>query len=629
MIIYTYDSNENLTGSFDLLKTVPLSFIHSEHSGRLDMSFLGACDSITEGGFVGFEDIVGDYQMFEVVQSTQTHSDKGLIYEYSCEHIYYELLSDVVDDSQSYAQLPMEAALRVLENTRWTLGRYFTAEQHSFGFSCQSVLSALTKISDGFGCRIRYRLSHKNGEITGRFVDLIEKGQNITSKRFVWGKDIMSLTRKIDTRDVYTALYGQGKSVKVSDSDSGEQYERVNFGNVFWSKEDCPVVKPLGQLYVADEDALEKYGRGKPDKKHHRYGIAIFDSIDDAEQLLAATWELLQTVNKPKVSYNIKALDLATLCGYAHEAFHIGDTVRIVDKAFSPELETYITITRLDRDYLYPENTEITLGSEQSDMADILHKLSESQAKLRNKEGIFDTVVDPNSRIETSRLKGPIDAFRNYIVCSDDYQAAKPNPETGILLENTNPNSTGYGALYLGPGVFSIANSKTSNGLWRWKTFGHGSGFIADCITTGVLLADLIKTGVLQSYNGKSYINMDDGTFSLGEGAIVYDGENSTKFTGNIEIAGGNRSLYMRPDESNRPLIGFQISGSDVGYVYAKNSENLIISSNYNLVLTGLSGVKLTNGPLTLPNGEKGYSGSVTVGGKTLYFNNGILYKVS
>lgn len=628
MIIYTYDSNENLTGSFDLLKAVPLSFIHSEHNGMLNMSFLGACDSITEGGFVGFEDISGNYQMFEVVQSTQTHSDKGLIYEYGCEHIYYELLSEVVDDRESYAQLPMEAVLRVLQDTRWTLGRYFTADQRSFSFRCQSVLSALTKIADSFGCRVRYRLTHQKGEITGRFVDLMEIEQNITGKRFVWGKDIMSLTRKIDTREVYTALYGQGKSVNVSDSDSGEQYERVDFGDVFWQKPTSPADKPVGQLYVADEEALEKYGRGKPGEKHHRYGVAVFDSIDDGKELLTATWELLQTINKPKVSYTIKALDLATLCGYAHEAFHIGDTVNIVDKAFSPELETYITIIKLDRDYLYPENTEITLGSEQSDMADILHKLSESQAKLRNKEGVFDTVVDPNSPISTSRLQGSIDAFVNYIVCSDDYQAGKPNPETGILLENTNPRSASYGALYLGPGIFAIANSQV-NGLWQWRTFGNGSGFTADCVNTGVLLADLIKTGLLQSFNGKSYINMDDGTFSLGDGAVVYDGENSTKFTGNIEVTGDNRSLYMRPDESNRPLLGFQINGSDVGYIFARSSNTLTISSNYQLVLTALTGVKLTNGPLILPNGENGYTGSVSTGSHTLYFNNGVLYKVS
>lgn len=629
MIIYTYDSNENLTGSFDLINAVPLSFVHSEHNGMLDMSFLGANDSISEGGFVGFEDIDGNYQMFEVVQSTQTHSEKGLIYEYSCEHIYYELLSEVIDDRESYEQLPMEAALRVLQDTRWTLGRYFTADQISFSFRCQSVLSAITKIADSFGCRVRYRLSHQNGEITGRFIDLLQIEQNITGKQFIWGKDIMSLTRKIDTRDVYTALYGQGKSVNVADSDSsGEQYERIDFSRVQWQTPNDPVDKPFGRLYVADEQALQKYGRGKPGEKHHRYGVAVFDSISDEEELLTATWELLQTVNKPKVSYSIKALDLATLCGYKYEAFHIGDTVSVIDQAFSPELETFITITRIDRDYLYPENTEITLGSQLSDMSDILRKLSQSQAKLRNKEGVFDTVVDPNSPIDTSRLQGAIDAFVNYIVCSDDYQAGKPNPETGILLENTNPQSASYGALYLGPGIFSIANTQV-DGLWQWRTFGNGSGFVADCVNTGVLLADLIKTGMLQSFNGKSYINMDDGSFSLGEGAVVFDGNNTTKFTGDIEITSGSRRLYIRPDELGQPLIGFQMNNSDVGYIYAKNSETLTVASNYQLVLSAATGVKLSSGPFVLPNGESGYTGSFSAGSHTLYFNNGVLYKVS
>lgn len=47
----------------------------------------------------------------------------------------------------------------------------------------------------------------------------------------------------------------------------------------------------------------------------------------------------------------------------------------------------------------------------------------------------------------------------------------------------------------------------------------------ASCITTGELNAALIKTGVLMSANGKTWINMDDGSFNLADALKFIDGK--------------------------------------------------------------------------------------------------------
>ena len=40
---------------------------------------------------------------------------------------------------------------------------------------------------------------------------------------------------------------------------------------------------------------------------------------------------------------------------------------------------------------------------------------------------------------------------------------------------------------------FMIANAKTDDGKWDWRTFGTGEGFTADMLVTGFLSADRIQ----------------------------------------------------------------------------------------------------------------------------------------
>lgn len=44
-----------------------------------------------------------------------------------------------------------------------------------------------------------------------------------------------------------------------------------------------------------------------------------------------------------------------------------------------------------------------------------------------------------------------------------------------------------------------IANGKTEDGDWNWRTFGTGQGFTADAIITGYLSAERIEAGSIGS----------------------------------------------------------------------------------------------------------------------------------
>ena len=89
--------------------------------------------------------------------------------------------------------------------------------------------------------------------------------------------------------------------------------------------------------------------------------------------------------------------------------------------------------------------------------------------------------------------------------------------------------------------VMDTNDKATAKSVWRWNKNGLGfssNGYngtyslamtsdgqiVADMITSGVINAELIKAGILQSVNGTTWFNMEDGTFSLANGAISYDG---------------------------------------------------------------------------------------------------------
>lgn len=108
--------------------------------------------------------------------------------------------------------------------------------------------------------------------------------------------------------------------------------------------------------------------------------------------------------------------------------------------------------------------------------------------------------------------------------------------------------------------------------IWRWNIGGLGfssTGFngtyttaitqdgaiVADFITTGTLIADLIKAGVLKSKDNTSWIDMENGTFNLGSGRLVWDGTNFTINYNGTDLAS---ALDGKVDESDPNYVGIK-----------------------------------------------------------------------
>jgi len=476
-MLYIFDSTEKLIatlpeGSF--FDAIHREVLNGENTFRF--SFPGNKEDvqyITEGNLVAFRDLDGYFQLFEIKRIVDNHGD-GLIRTAHSEHIYYELLDDIVTDKRpvSNARVALEG---MLENTRWQAGVVDDLGVSSTHAYYESALSGVQKVANAWKGELRWRCVVEGGVIT-RYVDLLAMRGTDTGKQFAYSKDILSIEREVDTSGVVTALYGRGKGIEL---DSGSYGRRLTFADVVWSTgAGDPVDKPAGQEWVGDPEALARWGR--PGGRH-RFDVFVDEEETDAERLLEKTWAELQVRKNPRVTYRLDVVALEELTGYEHEKVRLGDLVRVIDREFKPELVVSARVVEIERDLLDPANTTLVLGS----FAPTIVEATINTAKRLNEMA--------NRPFNTKWLDGKISVLQNAIENTQSY--VFQTADDGILILDAADYATATKAMKLGGGIFAIANQKDGQGGWNWRTFGDGAGFTADEITTGKLTASVVQIG--------------------------------------------------------------------------------------------------------------------------------------
>lgn len=623
-ILYFFDRTEKLTG---LMQNgaggALLSAVHDEAKQTLTVTLASAAaQAAGQGDYMGFTDLDGQFQLFEIKRVQERHQEGTILCELYGEHVFYELLATVVNDLTLSDTSAQKAAQAILASTRWQCGNCDNLFLSSISFYYESALACLYRLQEQCKARLVFHLTLDGNQITARTVSVIADTPRQTGKRFTWSRDLLQITRQADTTNLVTALYGRGKTIGIKESPSqAARGARRTFADAVWTTPDQPVDKPAGQEWVGDPQALARWGYGSGTKQH-LFGVVVFSDLDDPQALLKATYDELQKRCIPTMRYTMKAVDLEALAGLSHEAVRLNDQVTVIDDGFDPPLELTARVTGLRRDYLNPADTELTIGDAAPALGSLLAKMEAEKDRLLEKEAAWDDTtqnVGPDSPIDTSRLEGAIDALQNKIIASGAYESATVTNGGGILLENNQADSPDYGAIYLGPGLLAIANRK--NGIdWEWRTFGTGAGFTASELITGVLDAGLIKTGRLESVNGSSWIDMQSGAFSFDNGKLSLDGEGNLLVAGYLNAQSGERKVSVNKNPIFGPTITFSVGENDAGYLYADDFNSLVIEA---------SRLHLSTNALQTPAGHTGYTGTMEVGGKTLRFDNGILYEVT
>ena len=295
------------------------------------------------------------YMCFKIL--TETQEDNRVSYT-AVESAYDELGAySYIKDLRPQNRTAKEMLTQILAQTRYSVGYIADTGQQSTNFYYTTVLASLQSVVNLFNLEITFDVVFDpiDNQVKRRLVNLYQQQGARTGRRFEYGDKLLSVTCEQSSDTLVTALVGRGSSVQVSEGTDGspDGYSRkITFADVVWKKSaGNPLDKPAGQEYLEDPSATAVYGfsDGKP-----RIGFVEFDKIDDKNLLIKATYDKLQELKRPKVSFKASVTDVGNL--------NLGDTVAIIRHDLKIE---YLTrVYKVTHDLLNRQNNTIELGDD-------------------------------------------------------------------------------------------------------------------------------------------------------------------------------------------------------------------------------------------------------------------------
>ncbi|SCJ12169.1 phage tail spike protein [Intestinibacter bartlettii] len=256
-----------------------------------------------------------------------------------CINDIYSMNGHIIEDKRCVDYSIDKALEKALEGSNYVVGELDTFDINTVNFYYISSLTALKKIATAYNAEYMPRVEY-NEETNKleKYIDVKVKIGKDTGLRFTYDTNIEEIKRNEASDNHYTVLYGRGASLQMTDDEGQETggYTRlIDFSDVEWSKENGnPCDKPLGQKYVEDVEAIEKYGRIE--------GIYKNKDIENTSELLRATYKTLQETKEINVSYEVSVEDLSNIEGFEHYKYTLGDRIIILDDDYDINLESRI-----------------------------------------------------------------------------------------------------------------------------------------------------------------------------------------------------------------------------------------------------------------------------------------------
>lgn len=212
-------------------------------------------------------------------------------------------------------------------------------------------------------------------------------------------------------------------------------------------------------------------------------------------------------IDKIKASYTINFVQLEKTEEYKNyivaERLFIGDDCRV----YIPKLKVDIKVRAMSRKYdiLAQKTKEIKLSNYIEAKPLSIKQIVEKLELMDSTETILQLAKDN----ATSLIKGGLK--NSHVIVKENEIVIGDTKDINTMTKVWRWNNGGLG--FSSTGYYGEFGTAITN----------DGAIVADFITTGILNAGLIKTGLLQSVNGSTWINMEDGTFKLGE-RLIYNG---------------------------------------------------------------------------------------------------------
>ncbi|PGR45910.1 phage tail spike protein, partial [Bacillus thuringiensis] len=312
-----------------------------------------------------------------------------------------------------------------LVGTKWKRGR-----TEYVGFHTMTIdefidpLKFLKDIASLFELEIQYRAEVVGSQIVSRYVDMVKKRGQETGKEVTLGKDLVGIKRVENSQNICTALLGFSKK-------EGDGFITITDIND-------------GIPYLVDSDAFQRWN----ERGQHKFGFYTPETEGDITPKRLMTLmktELAKRINS-SISYDVQAQSIGRVFGLAHELINEGDTIRIKDTGFTPEL--YLEARAIAGDesftdpsqdkYIFGDYREITDPNEE--MRKLYNRVLASLGNKANKE-----LLEQLEKLAEEAKGTAEQAQKESKVAKDIAEKTKDYMDQNLvdIIEGANPPTTG------------------------------------------------------------------------------------------------------------------------------------------------------------------------------------------
>ena len=280
------------------------------------------------GNYVGFK-YNNKVKMFQIVETSEDHSEGQVIKTCYCEVAGLELINFVVRPMEMPSANVKQFFESVLQGTSWALGMVDTALSTVKTVKIDKPTNVYTIIQDNlqdFNCEIEFRVEMSGPRVIGQYIDIHQARGRETRKRFEYGVNVSNVSKQIDISELYTAMIGIGKG-------------GLDFKSVEWLS-DKPAPKPKNQDFIVNPVAYEQWNK----QGEQLIGVYENTECESAAELLQLTWNTLVKHSEPKFTYNVAT---EMIQGDEDEIL-LGDTVYVIDNDYEPALHLSARVGQLD-----------------------------------------------------------------------------------------------------------------------------------------------------------------------------------------------------------------------------------------------------------------------------------------
>lgn len=463
----------------------------------------------------------------------------GIITVYA-QHMSYDLSGIGVLCFESKSVSPQLALERIFANT---------SSKH--GFKCRTDLSAPRAFSVSKPMSIRACLGGTEGSVLdvwgGEYewdmfdVILHSKRGKDNGVVIEYGKNLTSLEQDNDFSSVYTHLLPYAV-IKNGDTESVVTLSEITIPIVETYAREKTLIKDFSSFFKDGETVTEDTLRAKAKSyiKQNLFG----DETPTVKVSFEPLWQ------QPEYSQFLEKVNLCDTVIVRHPDMNIEVKTKVIETVYDALAEKY---------------SSITLGTAKSNFVNTVAEIKSTTDEIKKETDSFPLLMNTAIKNATSLISGQQGGF---VVMHTDSVTGKPYEL--LILDNEN--------------LYDTRN------VWRWNVSGLGfskSGYngpyetaitadgkiVADFITSGTLMANIIKAGVISSADNSSWWDLESGEVHL---SAYTKTEDTDKLSDSIaEITERTSTLEQTAED-----ISFKINEQSTG------GKNYLLNSS---ALNGLS----------------------------------------